>query len=116
MKNEVFYPNSPADKLSLPVPTDTASGAPVLVGSLVGVTATAEGEGGNPAGYASVWTEGVYDLAVGTTTTLTVGAPVYITSGNALTPTATGNTLFGYALEAKGSTAGQVIRVKLAKV
>ena len=59
MKNEVFYPNDPADKLSLPVPADTASGAPVLVGSLPGVTATAEGEGGNVDGNASVWLAGV---------------------------------------------------------
>jgi predicted RecA/RadA family phage recombinase len=116
MRNAIFYPNDPSDKLSLPVPADTASGAPVLVGSIIGVTATAEGEGGNVDGNASVWCEGVYDLAVGTTTAVAVGGPVYITSGNALTPTASGNTLFGYALEAKGTTAGEVIRIKLAKV
>lgn len=118
MKNEVFYPNDPADKLSLPVATDTASGAFVLVGDqgLFGVTATAEGEGGNPAGYASVWTAGVYRLAVGTTTAMDIGDKVYATSAGALTPVATDNTHVGWALEAKGTSAGEVIRIKLAKV
>lgn len=115
MKNEIFYPNDPADKLSLPVPADTASGAPVKVGSLMGVTATAEGEGGNVDGNASVWLAGVFDLLVGTTTALAVGDPVYITSGGALTPVASGNTLFGHAVEAKG-TSPDTIRVKIAKV
>ena len=121
MKNEVFYPDSPHDKLSLPVPADTASGAPVIVGSLVGVTACKEGAGGNIDGNASVWTEGVYDLHVTTTTAISIGGPVYIipaNSGNpstALTPVATANTLFGYAITAKGTSAG-TIRVKLAKV
>lgn len=116
MKNEHFPTNDPSDKVSLPVPADTPSGAPVLVGSLVGVTATAEGKGGNPEGYASVWLGGAYRLAVATTTAVAVGAPVYITSGNSVTATATGNTLFGYALQAKGTTAGEVVPIKLAKV
>ncbi len=116
MKNEVFYPTSPDAKLSLPVLADAPSGSPVVVGSIIGVAATDEGKGGNIEGNASVWTEGVYDFAVGTTTAVAVGAPVYITSGYALTPSASGNTLFGYALEAKGTTAGEIIRIKLAKV
>lgn len=115
MKNCVFYPTDPHDKLSLPVAADTASGTAVLIGSIVGVTATKEGEGGNADGYASVWCEGVYDLPVTTTTAAAVGAPIYITSGGVLTPVSTGNTLFGYAVEAKG-TAAATIRVKLAKV
>lgn len=109
--NEVFRD---ADHLSLPVPADTASGAPVIVGSLIGVTQTAEGEGGNPDGYATVWRKGAHDLSV-TGAIASVGLPVYITSGNALTATASGNTLFGYALETKGSGAG-VITVALARV
>lgn len=116
MKNCRFYPNDPADKLSLPVAADTASGTPVLVGSLPGVTATAEGEGGNEDGFASVWLSGVYDLAITTTTAIVAGGPVYITSGGSLTPVATGNTLFGHAVVAKGTTAGEVVPVKLAKV
>lgn len=118
MKNCRFYPNDPADKLSLPVAADTASGTPVLVGSLPGVTATAEGEGGNEAGYATVWLAGVYDLAVGTTTAVAAGGPVYITGAGALTPSdgAGANTLFGHVVEAKGTTAGEIVPVKLAKV
>lgn len=103
------------DKLSLPVAADTASGTPVLIGSMPGILATDEGEGGNPAGYASVWMEGVFRVPVTTTTTLAVGAPVYITGGGALTPVSTSNTLWGYAIEPKGSSA-QTIAVKLAKV
>lgn len=123
MKNEVFYPTSPDAKLSLPVPADTPSGAPVIVVSIVGVTATAEGEGGNVDGNASVWTEGVYDLFVVTNTARAIGDPIYIITANsgnpatALTTTSNSdaNPLFGYALEAKG-TAPATIRVKLAKV
>lgn len=123
MQNEIFYPNDPSDKLSLPVPADTPSGAPVIVGSIVGVTATKEGQGGNVDGNASVWTEGVYDLYVVTNTTRAVGDPVYIITANsgnpatAVTTTANSgaNPVFGYALEAKGSSPA-TIRVKLAKV
>lgn len=116
MKTDIMYPTDPSDKVSLPVTADTPSGSPVVVGSLVGITATKEGEGGNPDGYASVWLGGAPRLAVGTTTAVAIGAPVYITSAYALTPVATGNTLFGHALEAKGTTAGEVIRIKIAKV
>ena len=102
--------------LSLPVDADTVSGTAVLIGSLVGVTLTDEGADGNADGYATVDTgarTGSHRLTV--TGALTVGAPVYITSAGALTATATGNTLFGYALEAKGSGDGEVL-VKLAAV
>jgi predicted RecA/RadA family phage recombinase len=108
--NEVFRDGN---KLSLPVPNDTLSGAPVKIGSLVGVCETREGQGGNPEGYASVWLVGVHDLSV-TGAITNVGDPVYITTGNALNVTNT-NTLFGYALETKGAAAG-VIRVLIARV
>lgn len=111
MRNAVI---NQATKLSLPVPADTASGAPVKVGSLIGVCATKEGEGGNADGYASVWREGAFDLSV-TGAITAVGQPVYITSSNTLTATAGSDTLFGYALETKGAAAG-VIRVALAQV
>lgn len=110
-KNVAFHEGL---KLSLPVPNNTESGAPVKVGGIIGVTVTKEGEGGNAEGHASVWRHGAYDLPV-TGAIASVGLPVYITSGNALTATATDNTLFGYALETKGSGAG-VIRVALAQV
>lgn len=108
--NEVFRD---ADHLSLPVTADTPSGSPVVVGSLVGVTQTAEGEGGNAEGFATVWRKGAHDFTV--TGVTTVGAPVYITAAYALNVTASGNTLFGYALEAKGAAAG-VIPVAIARV
>lgn len=107
---------APSRTRSLPVAADTASGSPVVVGSLVGVALTDEGAGGNADGYATVALDGAFDLAVGTTTAVAIGAPVYITSGYALTPSASGNTLFGYALEAKGTTAGQVIAIEIAQV
>src|SRR6476646_669474 len=107
--NEVFRD---ADNLSLPVPTGTAAGAPVLVGSLVGVTQTAEGQGGNVAGNATVTLKGAHKLNVGGGA-LSIGAPVYIvTADNTLTATATSNTLFGHALESKASGAA-VITVRV---
>lgn len=108
--------HGPERTRSLPVTADTPSGSPVVVGSLVGVALTAEGEGGNDAGKATVGMGGVTTQAVGTTTAITVGGPVYITSAYALTPTASGNTLFGHALTAKGTTAGEVIDIELAQV
>lgn len=110
-RNEIFRD---ADALSLPVPADTKSGAPVKVGSIVGVTQTAEGTGGNADGFATVWTKGAHDLSV-TGAIASIGMPVYITSGNALTATATDNTLFGYALQTKSGGVG-VITVKIARV
>ena len=104
-----------ADHLSLPVPQSTPSGTPVIVGAIVGYTKTAEGEGGNADGYASVWTKGAAKVSV-TGAIAAVGTPVYIpNSGGALTATATGNTVWGYALATKGSGAG-VIPVKIAQV
>jgi predicted RecA/RadA family phage recombinase len=111
--NDIF---TRGDQLSLAVPADTASGKPVLVGDFVGVTLTAEGEGGNADGYASVQMVGVFDLPISTTTTIAQYGKVYITSSNVLTPVSTSNTLFGRVLEAKSATANEVVRVKLAKV
>lgn len=51
MRNEYM---SPAEDLSLPVPAGTRAGDPVKVGALCGVAATNVGEGGNPAGCATV--------------------------------------------------------------
>lgn len=121
------------DAISLPVPSGTTAGTPLRIGGLNGVTQTdraktdvdpynADGTpnstykrgGGNVDGNASVWLDGAHQLAVGTTTALAVGDPVYITSGNALTPVSTGNSLFGHALSAKGTTAGEVITVRIA--
>jgi predicted RecA/RadA family phage recombinase len=102
MKNLILHE---ARRISLPVPADTPSGAPVKVGSLIGVTATAEGEGGNAPGRATVWREGEYTFPVAGAVA-SEGLPVYITSANALTATATDNTLFGYSHGTKGTGTG----------
>lgn len=107
------------DKLSLPVPTGTSSGASVKVGSIMGVTQTnrataSEFGGGNPVGNATVWTKGVFDLNV-VGAVANVGDPVYIVSAdNTLTTTASGNTLFGYALATQAATG--VVPVKITQV
>lgn len=102
MKNLIF---NEARKISLPVPNGTLSGAPVKVGSLVGITATAEGEGGNAEGYASVWREGSYEVPVAGAVA-SVGLPIYITASNTLTATAGSDTLFGYSHGTKGTGTG----------
>jgi predicted RecA/RadA family phage recombinase len=115
-KNQKF---APSRTRSLPVADGTVSGSPVIVGSLVGVALTDKGAGGNDTANATVALDGAFDLAVGTTTALDVGDPVYIViSSGALTTTDnTGaNPVFGYALEAKGTTAGEVIAVEIAQV
>jgi predicted RecA/RadA family phage recombinase len=99
------------DWISLPVPADLASGAPVLVGHLAGVAQTKEGEGGNADGFASIALTGAFNLSV-TGAIASVGLPVYITAAHALTTTATANHLFGHALATKGAGAG-VIPVRL---
>jgi hypothetical protein len=87
----------------------------VIVGSLVGITQTGEGEGGNADGKATVWMKGGHKVPVTGAVTV-VGSPVYIpTAGGALTTTATSNVLWGYALETKGSGVG-TIPVKIAQV
>jgi predicted RecA/RadA family phage recombinase len=97
------------DYLSLPVASGTASGAPVRVGSLNGVTQTKEGGGGNPALSASVVLKGVHLLTV-TGAVTNVGDPVYIAAG-ALNVTNT-NPLFGHALQTKSAGAA-AIRVRV---
>lgn len=108
--NEVYRD---ADHLSLPVPSGTVSGAPVLVGSLPGVAQTGRGEGGNESGNATVWLKGAYDLEV-TGAVSNVGDPVYIDGSGALNVTNT-NTLFGYALATK-TAAAAVLPVRIAQV
>lgn len=106
------------NNLSLPVATDTKSGTFVLVGDqgLFGVAMTDEGEGGNPTGYASVQREGVFALPVTTATAADIGDKVYATTAGALTPTEGTNTHVGWFVSAKGTTAGEVVDILLAKV
>jgi predicted RecA/RadA family phage recombinase len=120
MKNEGYVP---ASELSLPVPAGTLSGKPVKIGSLVGVTATARGEGGNLPTHASVLMDDrAYVLPVDGAIT-GPGQNIYIvTADNTLTTTAGSNTLFGYSVsmpDNKYATKAAGISpalVKLAKV
>lgn len=123
--NEKFRPG---DKLSLPVPAGTVAGAPLRLGAaatgLNVVTATdvaktdvsptnADGTrntaynygGGNPHGNASCWLDGGHEFTVAFAVAA-VGDPIYITPGNALTATASGNQLYGHALSTKGAPSG----------
>lgn len=119
--NEVF---KDGDHLSLPVPTGTLAGTPLRIGVLNAVTQTDEGSVvndqhrsygvnqptggiGNKPGFASVKLTGVWLLTV--TGALSIGQTVYITPAGALTATATGNSVFGIAIRAKASGAGDAV-------
>lgn len=110
-RNEVF---KYGEWVSLPVNAATASGSPMVVGELVGVCQTKEGEGGNAAGFASVALEGVFEFTVAFASA-TYGLPVYInTTTYALTATtATGLRLFGHTMSTKSAPSGP-LRVRLA--
>lgn len=96
------------DYISLPVPNGMKSGDPVAVGDLVGVLITDEGGGvGNFEGYASVALAGGVRVNVAAGTAYAVGDTVYITPGNAITKTSSGNKRFGKVThEPKASTTG----------
>lgn len=118
MRNERLHDG---DKISLPVPAGTLSGAPVLAAGFIGVTATKVGEGGNIATRASVWRTGEFTLPI-TDAVSTEGTPIYITAANVLTTTAGSDRLFGRThadAEGNGATkssgAGSV-NIILAKV
>lgn len=119
------------NKVSLPVPAGTVAGAPLRLSGLNVVTATdvaktdvsptnADGTrntaynygGGNPHGYASCWLDGGHEFTVAFAVAA-IGDPIYITPGNALTATASGNQLFGNALSTKGAPSGP-LTVRLA--
>ncbi len=118
-------------RLSLPVPNGTASGTPLRLIPAGGafsatdnvqlnvVTETATGAAGEPApghdvGEASCALDGVWNLAISTTTAAAIGAPIYITSGMVLTPVVGSNALFGHVVDrAKGTTAGEIVPVRI---
>lgn len=111
-RNEVFRD---ASKLSLPVPNDTASGAPVRVSGVInGVTQTKEGEGGNAAGYATVWTQGVHTVSVtGTISTLLTKVYIHPTANTlGITATAT-HFLYGYAMSLKAAAGAGPVDVMI---
>lgn len=126
--NEVY---SAGSRLSLPVPTGTKAGAPVRIGKLNAVTQTDEGSQtatitaggvsltvpsggvGNAPGFASVKTDGVFNLPLTVTGTVAVGDQIYISGANALSNVATSNSLFGIAIRAVGSAGAGTVFVKI---
>lgn len=124
MRNERLHDGK---RITLVVPDNTPSGAPVKVGPFIGITATAEGEGGNIPLRATVWREGEFDVACADAVAAEL-TPIYIIAANsgvpatALTTTSSGNTLFGWSHHdadgaggTKGAGAG-TIHLILAKV
>lgn len=111
---------SDGDNLSLPVPDGLKAGDPVRVGGLNGVLVTdrkptsetttdIQGPafaGGNKPGYASVKLKGVREFDAITFAISNIGDPVYITPGNALSGSASGNQKYGDALSTKTATPG----------
>ena len=105
-----------ADHLSLPVPEGTKSGDAVLAGGVLpGYAKTNRGEGGNAPDHATVWTKGAAVVPVAGAITAELQKVYIPPAGGGLTATATGNTLWGYALATKGAGVG-VIPVKIAQV
>lgn len=120
MRNERLHEGN---RISAVVPANTTSGTPVVVlGDVPGVTATAIAEGGNIAGRASVWLEGVFTVSI-TDAVATEGTKIYIPpAGGALTTTVGTNVLFGRTLHGADGTGGTkgagagTVHVRLAKV
>jgi predicted RecA/RadA family phage recombinase len=109
--NEIYRD---ADHLALPVPTGTKANDPVLIGGLKGVAETDRDDQGE----ATVWLKGGHKFTVDGAVTAK-GQPVYFqgdgtTRSATLSTTATGNTLFGHALETK-SAAAAAITVRIAR-
>ena len=105
--NEVY---AEADSLSYVVPSATVSGDFVVLGGIVGVAETSAKLGADTNNYATLRHVGVF---TGTTSeAVAVGDAIYLASaatrGTALTKTSSGNKLVGYAVLAKGATAGPV--------
>lgn len=105
--NEVY---ANGESLNYPVNSATVSGDFVVLGGIRGVAETSAklGEDGNY--YATLRHIGVF---TGTTSeAVAVGDALYLASaasrGTALTKTASGNKLVGYAVKAKGAVAGPV--------
>ena len=104
--NEVY---KKAESLEYPVNSAVVSGNFVVLGGIVGVAERVH-VGPDTNTYATLRHEGVF---TGTTSeAVAVGDALYLASaatyGTALTKTASGNKLVGYAIAAKGATAGNV--------
>lgn len=109
-KNEIY---KYGQWVSLPVTADTPSGSPVLVGELVGVAQTKEGEGGNADGFASVALEGAFQVTVNGAIA-SYGLPIYIAPDYSLhSADAATRRYFGQSLGTKAAGAG-LLTVRLA--
>ena len=105
--NEVY---ANGESLNYPVNSAVASGDFVVLGGIVGVAETDAALAADTNYYATLRHIGVF---TGTTSdAVAVGDAIYLASaatyGTALTTTASGNELVGYAIEAKGAVAGNV--------
>jgi predicted RecA/RadA family phage recombinase len=96
-KNRVF---ADGKALYLPVIAGVVSGGPVIVGMIPGVARTDR----DATGFASVATEGVFNVSV-TGAIASVGRAVYIASatGALVVAAGVGIQLFGHALATKGA-------------
>jgi len=105
--NEVY---ANGESLAYPVNQNVDSGDFVVLGGIVGVAETDAKLGDDSSYYATLRHIGVFR---GTTSdAVSVGDAIYLASaatyGTALTTTAGGNELVGYAVKAKGAVAGDV--------
>lgn len=94
----------------------SAAGDPVRNGALNGANLWGTGKGqGVPAGsnYGVIALDGVIVTTVNVGTAVKENDPIYITAANALTTTATGNTLFGVADEPSATGATRRIGVRI---
>lgn len=107
--NEVF---SPGRRLTVPVPAGVLSGAPVVVGSIVGVAQIDRTSDGN----VSIDTEGVYELTV--TGAIALGAPVYAVVAAGLVTSLTAsdgggaNTRFGTSYTTLAATGKARVKIR----
>jgi hypothetical protein len=104
---------NPIDVKQVQVPQGTAIGTLILTaGVKIGVSGDTprKGEDGNY--YTTVDTAALVQFT-GVTGTWTDGAPVYATGAGAISATATGNTLIGYADRPKSATAAGPLYVQL---
>jgi len=113
--NEIY---ANGDSLNYAVNSAVNSGDFVVLGSIVGVAEVDAKLGDDTNYYATLRHVGVFSGTTTDTAAITVGAPIYLASaasyGTALTATASGNKLVGYAFRAKGSTTGtQTIAVRI---
>lgn len=117
MATNVVY--NEGDNLSWPVAEGTVSGDFVMIGDqgMFGVAMTDRGAGGNATTHASIQSQGVFALPVSTTTGADIGDKVYaVPATGVLTPVETANTHVGWFYSAKGTTANEVVNIRLAKV